>query len=71
MALNDVNSEDRLVQRTFAEHTEKALGWENAYAWNAETLATSQDPSLAGSPWETIPMWIDAEAGALAAILCR
>jgi hypothetical protein len=29
------------------------------------------EPSLAGSPWETIPMWIDAKAGALAAVLSR
>src|SRR4030042_551184 len=36
MALTDINSEDRLVQRTFAEHLEKALGWENVYAYNNE-----------------------------------
>ena len=32
MALTDSNSEDRLVQRTFAEHLEKVLGWESVYA---------------------------------------
>ncbi len=32
------NSEDRLVQRTFAEHLEKALGWESIYAYNTETF---------------------------------
>lgn len=38
MALTDINSEDRLVQQTFAEHLEKALGWESVYAWNEETF---------------------------------
>lgn len=36
--ITDINSEDRLVQATFAEHLEKALGWENVYAWNQETF---------------------------------
>ncbi|MEI8080060.1 MAG: hypothetical protein WCH61_10585, partial [bacterium] len=34
----DINSEDRLVQATFAEHLEQALGWESVYAYNAETF---------------------------------
>ncbi|MFO0442264.1 MAG: type I restriction endonuclease, partial [Betaproteobacteria bacterium] len=38
MALTDINSEDRLVQQTFAEHLEKTLGWESVYAYNAETF---------------------------------
>ncbi len=38
MAFTDINSEDRLVQATFAEHLEKVLGWENVYAWNDETF---------------------------------
>jgi type I restriction enzyme R subunit len=38
MALTDINSEDRLVQQTFAEHLEQALGWETVYAYNAETF---------------------------------
>jgi len=38
MAHTDINSEDRLVQATFAQHLEKALGWENIYAWNQETF---------------------------------
>ena len=38
MAYTDINSEDRLVQATFAEHLEKKLGWENIYAWNQETF---------------------------------
>ena len=38
MALTDINSEDRLVQQTFAEHLEKVLGWESVYAYNAETF---------------------------------
>src|SRR3972149_4662040 len=34
--ITDINSEDRLVQQTFAEHLEKTLGWESVYAYNAE-----------------------------------
>src|ERR1700751_2374181 len=38
MALTPINSEDRLVQATFAEHLKDKLGWESVYAWNDETL---------------------------------
>lgn len=38
MAYTDINSEDRLVQQTMAEHLETALGWESVYAWNQETF---------------------------------
>jgi type I restriction enzyme, R subunit len=38
MAHTDINTEDRLVQGTFAEHLERELGWENVYAWNDETF---------------------------------
>lgn len=38
MAFTDINTEDRLVQKTFAEHLEQHLGWENIYAWNEETF---------------------------------
>ena len=38
MAFTDINSEDRLVQKTFADHLEKALHWESIYAWNDETF---------------------------------
>ncbi len=41
MAYTDINSEDRLVQATFAEHLEKTLGWESVYAWNQETFGPS------------------------------
>ena len=36
--ITDINSEDRLVQQTFAEHLEKVLGWNSVYAYNAETF---------------------------------
>ncbi len=36
--ITDINSEDRLVQQTFAAHLEKALGWESVYAYNTETF---------------------------------
>src|SRR5213594_2000590 len=38
MAFTDINSEDRLVQKTFAEHLRDRLGWESFYAWNEETF---------------------------------
>ena len=38
MAYTDINSEDRLVQATFAEHLEDVLGWDSVYAYNTETL---------------------------------
>jgi len=38
MAYTDINSEDRLVQKTFADHLRDELGWESIYAWNAETF---------------------------------
>src|SRR6185295_12406391 len=33
-----LNSEDRLVQKTFAEHLENVLGWDGIYAYNNETF---------------------------------
>ena len=41
MAITDVNSEDRLVQQTFADHLRNRLGWESIYAYNAETFGTN------------------------------
>ena len=38
MAVTPINSEDRLVQATFAEHLERVLDWESVYAWNEETF---------------------------------
>ena len=38
MAVTPINSEDRLVQTTFAEHLEGALGWEGLIAWNKESF---------------------------------
>ena len=36
--ITDINSEDRLVQKTFADHLNDALGWDSVYAYNAETF---------------------------------
>ena len=44
MAYTDINSEDRLVQQTFAEHLENVLGWDSVYAHKAETFG--QDGTL-------------------------
>ena len=38
MAVTPINSEDRLVQATFAKHLEGVLGWDSIYAWNQETF---------------------------------
>jgi type I restriction enzyme, R subunit len=36
--ITDINSEDRLVQKTLAEHLHDALGWDSVYAYNDETF---------------------------------
>lgn len=36
--ITDINSEDRLVQETFASHLQDKLGWDSVYAWNDETF---------------------------------
>ena len=38
MAYTNINSEDRLVQKTFADFLETELGWKSVYAWNEETF---------------------------------
>ena len=38
MAVTPINSEDQLVQATFADHLERVLGWDSIYAWNQETF---------------------------------
>ena len=36
--ITDINSEDRLVQKTFADHLHDVLGWESLCAFNEETF---------------------------------
>lgn len=38
MAATSINSEDRLVQATFAAHLKDKLGWDSVTAWNDETF---------------------------------
>lgn len=38
MAFTGINSEDRLVQATFADYMRDHLGWESVYAFNTETF---------------------------------
>lgn len=38
MAVTGINSEDRLVQETFATHLQEKLGWETLFAWNTESF---------------------------------
>ena len=40
MAMTPINSEDRLVHATFAQHLEQVLGWDSIYAWNEETFGS-------------------------------
>src|SRR5919108_4475128 len=39
--ITDINSEDRLVQKTFAKHLADSLGWDIVYAYNDETFGPS------------------------------
>jgi type I restriction enzyme R subunit len=36
--ITDINSEDRLVQATFADYLRDTLGWDSIYAYNSETF---------------------------------
>lgn len=38
MAATGINSEDRLVQATFAAHLAGKFGWESVYAWKDENF---------------------------------
>ncbi len=38
MAFTDINSEDQLVQKPFADHLHDVLGWDSVYAFNEETF---------------------------------
>lgn len=40
MAITDINSEDRLVQQTFADYLHDRLGWDSVYAFNTETFGS-------------------------------
>lgn len=64
MALTAINSEDRLVQQTFAEHLEKVLRWVSIYAHNPETFGPSGTRSVTTTLEETF-----AQLVALAATL--
>src|SRR5499433_3982288 len=39
--ITDINSEDRLVQKTFADYLQETLGWDSVYAYNDETFGSS------------------------------
>ncbi|WP_396216577.1 type I restriction endonuclease, partial [Gemmatimonas sp.] len=41
MALTETNTEDRLVQQTFADYLRDRLGWESVYAFHTETFGAS------------------------------
>jgi len=39
--ITDINTEELLIQQTFAEHLEKVLGWESLYAQSYSSYAES------------------------------
>lgn len=39
--ITDINSEDRLVQQTFADHLRDFLDWESVYAYSTETFTAA------------------------------
>ena len=61
MAVTSINSEDRLVQATFAKHLEQVLGWESVYAWNRRDLRAKTAP-LAGPIRRTAVLTRDLRA---------
>ena len=71
--ITGINSEDQLVQRTFAEYLEEKLGWESVYAWNQETFGLAGTlggrfpPPLPppSSPFQTTPQNITLHIGAI------
>ena len=44
MAVTPINSEDRLVQATFAEHLEQVLGWDSIYGLERGDFRTQWHP---------------------------
>ena len=64
--ITDINSEDRLVQQTFAEHLEKVLGWDSIYAWNHDgSDVASADAASIVTPNSDTPysfVWVDLRA---------
>lgn len=44
MAYTDINSEDRLVQETFAEHLQHQLGWDRVSRLEQESLRFRRHP---------------------------
>ncbi len=49
MAVTSINSEDQLVQKSFADHLERELGWDSVYAWNRETFGPNGTLGRAGT----------------------
>ena len=49
MAVTATNSEDRLVQATFARHLEQVLGWDSVYGWNVEAFGLDGTLGRAGT----------------------
>lgn len=63
--ITDINSEDRLFQKTFAKHLHDSLGWDSVYAYNDETFG----PWHVGAPLVSVK-WCWFGAFGLPAIKC-
>ncbi|MBM3836853.1 MAG: hypothetical protein FJ398_02620 [Verrucomicrobia bacterium] len=62
MALTDIHSEDRLVQKTFADHLRNVLGWESVYAHNEETFGPNGTLGRANER-EVVLVYLNMRAG--------
>lgn len=45
--ITDINSDDRLVRKTFADYLRDALGWASVYAYSEETFGPAGTPGRA------------------------
>ena len=63
MAMTPINSEDRLVQATFAKHLERVLGWDSVYAWNQETFGSDGTLGRADTKQAVLTRDLRASAG--------
>src|ERR1035437_6991820 len=56
--ITDINSEDRLVQKTFADQKHDVHGWESIYAFNDETFGPAGTLGHAASgDLVLLPIW--------------
>ena len=69
--ITDINSEDRLIQQTFADHLRDSLGWESVYAWTEETFGPAVGLMPIGTLDEAIAHANDTPYGLAAFVFSR